>query len=66
MRNERNERKLGGKENLDNFIGLLKVLGEHVEILRTHLISPTMKNVTYLPPCIQNELINIIKKNTWY
>ena len=66
MRNERNERNLGGKENLDNFIGLLKVLGEHVEILQTHLISPTMKNVIFLSPCIQNELINIIKKNTWY
>ena len=59
----RNERKIDVKENLGNFIKFLEVFGEHDEKLRMHLSSPTMKNITYLFPEIQNELISIKGKD---
>ena len=46
----------GGSEQLDtpgnpgNFLALVRLLSEHDELLRNHLESPALRNVTYVSP----------------
>ena len=46
--------------NPDNFLSLLKLIGKYNETLQKHLDSPKMKNVMYMSPQIQNELLDIM------
>ena len=59
----------GSSEHLDtpgnpgNFLALLKLLSQHDDVLQDHLESPHVLNVTYMSPCTQNELIEVIGKH---
>ena len=59
----------GDKENLNtpgnpgNFLARLKTLGNYDPVLKNHLESPEMKNVTYMSPKTQNELLDIMAKD---
>ena len=56
----------GHRENLReesnprNFLALMRVFSQTDEILRSHLEKPRAKNVTYLSPTSQNDIINVI------
>ena len=56
----------GGSEQLDtpgnpgNFLALVRLLSEHDELLRNHLESPALRNVTYVSPRTQNEIIEVL------
>ena len=44
-------------------MALIKLLAKHDPVINAHLESPKLRNVSYISPHIQNELINIIGKN---
>ena len=46
--------------NPGNFLALLKHYAETDDILKVHLENPQAKNVTYLSPKSQNDIINVI------
>lgn len=46
--------------NPGNFLALLKSFAETDPILFQHLYHPKSKNVTYLSPQSQNDVINVI------
>ena len=46
--------------NPGNFLALLKHYAETDDILKVHLENPQAKNVTYLSPRSQNDIINVI------
>jgi hypothetical protein len=48
------------KSNPGNFLALLKSYAEVDSILHKHLNQPNARNVTYLSPASQNEVINVI------
>ena len=56
----------GGSEQLDtpgnpgNFLALVRLLSEHDELLRNHPESPALRNVTYVSPRTQNEIIEVL------
>lgn len=47
-------------KNPGNFLALLKIFAETDEVLQAHLESPVHRNVTYLSPTSQNELIEVM------
>lgn len=47
-----------------NFLSLLKLLSYRNEVFHNHLNSTAMKSVPYTSPQTQNELIEIMGKNT--
>ena len=48
------------QKNPGNFLALLAMLAESDSVLHSHLYQPKAKNVTYLSPRSQNEIINVI------
>lgn len=46
--------------NPGNFLAFLKVKSEDDEVLKNHLDNPKHRNVTYISPQIQNELIEVM------
>ena len=46
--------------NPGNFLALMKLFGESDPVLHDHLYKPKHKNVTYLSPKSQNDIINVI------
>lgn len=46
--------------NPGNFLAFLKIKSEDDEVLKRHLEHPKNKNVTYISPQIQNELIEVM------
>ena len=54
---------LESSKNPGNFLSILKLMANHNDVLHTHLYSPAMKNVTYISPRTQNELLNIMGRH---
>ena len=50
----------GSSNNCGNFLAILKLLSETNYDLRHHIDAPSARNVTYISPRIQNELIEIL------
>ena len=48
------------KKNPGNFLALLSTFAETDSVLHAHLHQPRGKNVTYLSPTSQNDMINVI------
>ena len=51
---------IASEKNPGNFLALLKVFAENDSVLHRHLHQPRAKNVTYLSPKTQNDIIDII------
>lgn len=51
---------VSSNKNPGNFLALLAMLAENDSILHGHLHEPRARNVTYLSPRSQNEIINVI------
>ena len=49
--------------NPDNFLSILAAVAHYYPVLQEHLGKPFRKDVTYLSPTFQNEMIGIIGKN---
>ena len=50
---------IASEKNPGNFLALLKVFAENDPVLHRHLHQPRAKNVTYLSPKTQNDIIDI-------
>ena len=49
--------------NPGNFLAYLKRISRHTTVLAEHLSAPKMKNLTYMSPQTQNELLEIIAEH---
>ena len=50
--------------NPGNFLGVVRLLAVHDNVLRCHLEAPALRCATYLSPPAQNELIEVTGKYT--
>ena len=49
--------------NYGNFLSLLKILAVHDDVLRGHMETPVIQNVTYMSAQAQNKLIEVMGKH---
>ena len=52
--------KAAAAKNQSNFLALVREIAHYYPLLKKHLEDPRRKDVTYLSPKSQNELIDII------
>lgn len=60
LRGDKENIRCASKQNPGNFLALLKSYAETDPILLSHIYLPRARNVTYLSPRSQNEIINVI------
>ena len=60
LRGHREGLKAAAEKNQGNFLALVHEIAHYYPLLKKHLEDPLHKDVTYLSPKCQNELIDII------
>ena len=54
--------KINPSGNPGNFLAMLRQVSNHDPVLKAHLETPRLRNITYISPHTQNEIIDIIGK----